>query len=129
MCGATAALAQEASFHATATTAFLRREPPLEFISLTGSASQLGAFTGTRVIRNIGHTTIGNDTMIASNGDSLQLYFEVEWDVHFVQASGFYVVTGGTGRFSGATGSGELQVGPLQNGSRQITWDGVIDLH
>ena len=62
-------------------------------------------------------------------GDSINIYSEVEWDKHFTQASGFFVMTGGTGRFEGATGYGAESVGAFDPaiGARVLTWDGVID--
>lgn len=123
-----AAIAQEAEFRATGYAAFVGVDPPYEFIGVTGRATQLGPFEGMRTKRDFGHTTVARTTLVGGGGDSIDLYSEIEWDKRFVQASGFYVITGGTGRFQGATGSGAESVGAFDpnTGTRTLSWDGII---
>ena len=127
--GGTAVAWEEAPFGATGHATLVGIDRPYEFISVKGRATQLGPFEGMRTIRNFGHTTIATTTLVGRGGDSINIYSEVEWDKHFTQASGFYVMTGGTGRFEGATGYGAESVGAFDPaiGARVLTWDGVID--
>ena len=123
------AVAGEAPFRATGHATLVAVDRPYEFISVTGGATQLGPFEGMRTIRNFGHTIVARTTLVGRDGDSINIYSEVEWDKHFTEASGFFVITGGTGRFEGATGYGAESVGAFDPaiGARVLTWDGVID--
>jgi hypothetical protein len=64
--------------------------------------------------------------LTSAKGDSINFYTEVVFDKDDIQASGRYVITGGTGRFQGATGAGSFVVGPVQNGTRALTWNGTL---
>jgi hypothetical protein len=123
------AVAGEAPFQAAGHATLVRVDRPYEFISVTGGATQLGPFEAMRTIRNSGHTTVATTALVGRNGDSINIYSEVEWDTHFTEATGFFVMTGGTGRFEGATGYGAESIGAFDPaiGARVLTWDGVID--
>lgn len=120
------ARAQEVSFRATATAAPVGNDGRYGVFSLTGTASQLGSFEGSRITWKQGASTVGNVTLASARGDSINFYTEVVFDKQDIQANGRYVITGGTGRFQGATGAGSFAVGPVQDGSRALTWSGSL---
>jgi len=123
------ALAQDVPFHASGSATFAGIDPPYEFLEVTGRATQLGPFQGIRSVRLYGHTIVATTTLLAGHaGDSIELYSELKWDKRFVQASGFYVITGGTGRFEAATGFGAESIGPFDPavGARVVSWNGII---
>lgn len=110
-----------------------------------GWGRHLGLFTehnshcafvdGTTATGMFGHLTLGEDVLTAANGDMLTDAYYGEWEVDYVAgvatAVTYWTITGGTGRFEGATGSGELHlVQPLDAGgwgsgfaSGEITYD------
>ena len=116
-------------FQGSAEARFVRSDPPYEFIHLTGLATHFGAFEGMRTVRNMGRTTVATTTLAGAGGDSISIYSEITWDKHFLKASGFFVVTDGTGRFQDATGYGVESVGPFDPaiGARTLAWDGFLD--
>lgn len=124
-----AALAQEAPFLSMGSATFVGVDPPYEFAGVTGQATQIGTFQGLRTIRLYGHTIVVTTTLAGRGGDSIDFYSELKWDKRFVRASGFYVITGGTGRFKDAIGFGAESIGSFDPtvGARVVTWDGTID--
>jgi len=115
-------------FHATGSFVVTGSDGPYVFRTGTGWATHLGAFQSMRTVRIHGRTVIGTETMEGSNGDSIHLYFVYEFDKDFFQGSGYYVITGGTGRYQNASGEGTVQLLPINNdGSRPQTWDGTIE--
>lgn len=89
-------------------------------------SQQAGTFEGMRITWKQGHSALGTVTMQSGSDGSIDFYTEVVFDKQDIQGSGRYVVTGGTGRFHGATGSGTFNVGPLQDGTRPLTWRGTL---
>lgn len=110
-----------------------------------GWARHLGLFTehnthctfvdGTTATGMFGHATLGEDVLTAPNGDTLTDVYYGDWEVDYAagvaNAVMFWTITGGTGRFEDANGSGELHlVQPLEAGgwgsgfsSGEITYD------
>jgi hypothetical protein len=87
--------------------------------SLGGNATHLGKFTGWSIVSYDPQTfmPVGAQlTVIAANGDRVYLAT--------VAATGTYTVTGGTGRFEGASGSGDWSASGM--GTVAIEWDGRI---
>lgn len=97
------------------------------YVILDGNASHLGDLEGIAIVS---YVQISEDppifvpasaeiTLVAANGDEL-----------YMETGAFgYVITGGTGRFDGATGDGEFEttVKDLEEGLVEIEWNGTID--
>ena len=89
--------------------------------TLDGTSTHLGLIGGDAYVQfeyePVPHPVGAEVTMVAANGDKLVL--------DTVQADQSYTITGGTGRFDGATGSGTF----IATGTGEVTlsWDGTID--
>jgi polyvinyl alcohol dehydrogenase (cytochrome) len=74
-----------------------------------GTASQLGHYTSTGVVLQVGDMVFGTETFTAANGDqfvkTLTGTFAADGTVHGTSTTG-----DGTGRFAGISGSGEFTV-------------------
>jgi hypothetical protein len=101
-----------------------------------GSATHMGVslFSGSAMAWP-GPTIIqkGTGTLTAANGDELTMYYEataivIDGGAHIV-GDGWYIVTGGTGRFEGVTGGGTYHVFVYTDNSQpnDLWFDG--DLH
>lgn len=123
---AMATRASAAPFEATAVRVGLERNGNTFTSYIVGTATQLGAFEGASAITVHRYTAAGPVTLTGANGDSVTFDTEVEFDTHFVVGVGYYVVTGGTGRFANATGCGYFEVEHLPDGTTVITWDGTL---
>ena len=76
---------------------------------------------------------IGDGILIAANGDYLTVHYEgtavvIDQGQHIV-ADGWYVITGGSGRFENATGGGEYHVFVYNDGSQPNDLSFVGHLH
>lgn len=75
---------------------------------------------------------VGEGTQVAENGDTLTYTFQelVDFSTDPFTAAGTFTITGGTGRFSGATGGGTFATtGTFLEGGRlglSIEFDGTI---
>lgn len=105
--------------------------------ALSGHASHLGATTGVSsdcVTPTSPYTfsfANGKLTAIAANGDELRAEYSGTLSPTatppIYAIAGSYHITGGTGRFSGASGSGTLQgIDNIQTGQGQLHLSGVI---
>jgi hypothetical protein len=117
-------------FKGTAMTQFVSEdleELTALYVILDGNASHLGELQGMAIVSYVQvsedppiYVPAGAEiTFVAANGDEL-----------YMQTGVFgYVVTGGTGRFDGATGSGEFTttVVDYDEGLVEIEWSGTID--
>jgi hypothetical protein len=79
----------------------------------------------------IGHFALGEDTITAANGDTLTLSyggtFVIDWAQGTATVDEAWEVTGGTGRFASATGSGTLRmVQSLATGGGSGSISGLI---
>ena len=83
----------------------------------TGTATHLGNVIVYRDIRQFGDVAVGDVTMEAANGDLLFLLTVTEFNPESGRFEGYYEITGGTGRFEGATGSGTQIQGEGLNGT------------
>ena len=88
---------------------------PFFYISVTGqgNASHLGAtsaITDNQVVNLETGSATATYTLTGANGDTvvLEMSFQTTFVPGGVTFEGTYTVTGGTGRFYGATGSGDL---------------------
>jgi hypothetical protein len=96
---------------------------PFLYVSVEGqgNASHLGvtsSFTDDQIVNLITGSATATSTLIAANGDTvvLALSFQVTQIPDGVTFAGNYTVTGGTGRFYGATGNGLLTGSALFTG-------------
>jgi hypothetical protein len=123
------------SIHAVETSVL---QPPVRFVDSSGSgnATHLGHFTVSYefVIELATRAGIGSAHFIAANGDSLftealgQGNFTDDPDVRFVVET--HTITGGTGRFAGATGSFIVErLISLSTGVTSGSFDGTIVIH
>ena len=72
----------------------------------TGHATHMGDVTFVIEVKRHGDRYVSWRTIEAANGDLLFLYNETVYDPDVGRAVGTYTITGGTGRFAGATGTG-----------------------
>jgi len=94
---------------------------PLITYTGTGSATHLG---NTSYSSSAGVLTF-TETLTAANGDTLVLH-DVTTIVSGAEATGVWTVTGGTGRFAGAIGSGTSDTIHTGRFNFTETWTGII---
>jgi len=75
-------------------------------------------FTIDAHVKLMGNHIEGTPTMVFDDGSTLTLYYEIKQDRDTGIFEGDFQITGGTGQFAGASGSGEIcypvgQSGPL----------------
>jgi hypothetical protein len=75
----------------------------------------------------------GTGTLIAANGDTLTVYYEgtasvIDGGQHII-TDGWYIVTGGSGRFEGVTGEGTYHVYVYTSGEppNDLSFTGVLN--
>jgi hypothetical protein len=102
------------------------------FEIVDGNVTHLGKVTGSAVVHwmQVGpnaYVPIGASiTLVAANGDELYLtHTPTGWDPTTATSYADYNITGGTGRFEGATGSGAATASG--SGLVSNTWVGTID--
>jgi len=83
--------------------------------SLTGFSTHLGHWTGQGHVDSVlldpdadRGTISGTTTVVTANGDQLFVTFTTSWQLSTGQGHDSITVTGGTGRFAGASGSATL---------------------
>ncbi len=77
----------------------------------TGSGTYVGSFSFEADIHFYGWSRIaGPMTFTAADGDELYGTFDQTWDAATTAWVGTYTLSGGTGRFKDATGSGDFDV-------------------
>jgi hypothetical protein len=108
---------EQVPFRAAFTTEFESVvEFPISYITVVGhgTATHLGkttAVTTNQAINLITGAGTATYTLTGANGDTvvLEMAFEVTSLPDGVEFEGIYTVTGGTGRFAGATGGGTMR--------------------
>ena len=135
---AAGAAAHEVPFSAAFTTEFESAVVfPIAHISVTGDGYGLHMGRSTAVTTDQSVNLITGEgaatyTLTAANGDTvvLSLEFTIAFQPTGVTFEGTYVVTGGTGRFAGATGSGSASGSAtftgMSNGFGSFAVDGTI---
>ena len=93
-----------------------------------GHATHLGRYTASAVIANTPGdppTFDGDITMVAANGDELYFHYSgvTTQIVPIREGEGAYEITGGTGRFEGASGQGSFS-----SHNNMTLFDGTITL-
>ncbi len=78
----------------------------------TGQATHLGRYSAVSQQVIQGEIDRGPATFVAANGDRLTMFLEARFDPVTARFIGTYRITGGTGRFRGAAGSGSYVVVP-----------------
>ena len=133
---AASALRGHANFAGRATLAPLNDDQVALELNVAGTATHLGKCT-VRIqsladVSGAGPTPIPPSTGVitAANGDTVS--FTLTWTVHEVASGVFDVtgrmhITGGTGRFTDATGSGEYR-GRLDANKRTCAFEGTYEL-
>lgn len=130
----TASVAQaDTPFQASGTFEVVGSQGTHFFFVGDGNASPGGPFiTTVEAHDNFGnlHET-GVQTLDLGNGDTLTIYFEDDWipDTSYPYGGyrqGPYVVTSGTGRLAGASGSGTLTGIPNGDGTGIFYLDGAL---
>jgi hypothetical protein len=112
---------------------FLPGIPPVMGTVLSsgeGTSSHLGKLTttGTMTLTWVGPAiwAQGSAVTVAANGD--KLYNTISgWSTAPGQLAGTFVITGGTGRFQGATGSGTVNSWMDADGVQTAVYVGLID--
>lgn len=74
----------------------------------------------------IGIKFVGPTTIHASNGDLVESILDVDLDLATNSITGIFTVTGGTGRWDGASGSGDVSGAVNADGTFSYTTEGVI---
>lgn len=115
-------------FQGTAQGAVTEFTTPADWvIDYEGNATHLGKFTRRELISFTGPGTFGGTIVfVAANGDKLNADFEG----HFVSpndAVGTYTFTGGSGRFSDATGAATFTAHTPDGLHVSVEFDGTID--
>jgi hypothetical protein len=116
-------------FKGTADGAITGATSPVDLIvDYTGTATHLGTFTRRELVHiNADGTIVGTIVFVAANGDELDVSLSGQFTSLAGDAvAGGYTFTGGTGRFSDATGSATF-AGTIVNGQVSVSFDGTID--
>ena len=95
--------------------------------SVAGKSTHTGILTGWSVVHYdpVTFRPTGADvTLVAANGDVVHLSTVSVYDPDTGTATATYSITGGTGRFEDATGSGDWYASGM--GTVAISWDGDI---
>ena len=96
------------------------------FLEMSGQATTLGQFTREEyAFIGPDGSVVGTIVFTAANGDQLW----VEIDGAFTSATdveGLYTVTGGTGRFEGATGQAAFHAFTPDFSYAEVTFDGTV---
>jgi hypothetical protein len=125
---ATAAQATETKFQASATFQLVSYQGTHGVFTGQGRASPGGSFT--MVVETHANNGNGDETAVATldfgHGDTLTIYSEDVWLPDIGQRKGSYVITGGTGRFAGASGTGTFIGVPAGDGTGVVSYDGTI---
>ena len=103
-------------------------EGGIVYIMAQGHATHLGRYTASAVIANTPGdppTFDGDITMVAANGDELYFHYSgvTTQIVPIREGEGAYEITGGTGRFEGASGQGSFS-----SHNNMTLFDGTITL-
>ena len=99
-------------------------------VDLSGHATPGGSFTGQFNGKQFHDADIaGSITLDFGGGNTLTYYQELSFDPSVGLLVGTYTITGGTGQFAGASGSGDnVIVGADANGRGTFELDGTICL-
>ncbi|MBT5925695.1 MAG: hypothetical protein HOH33_03655 [Verrucomicrobia bacterium] len=101
----------------------------------SGNATHLGKYESTLDLlvlplfdgpNFVGLKFVGPTTIHAANGDLVESILDVDLDLATNSITGIYTVVGGTGRWDGASGGGDLKGAVNADGTFSYTTKGVI---
>jgi hypothetical protein len=96
-------------------------------VDVSGQASPGGSFTGSFSGKQFKNGDVrGTVTLDFGGGNTLTYFQDLVNDPATGQIDGTYVITGGTGRYAGATGSGRTTIFPAGNGVGTFTVSGTL---
>jgi hypothetical protein len=130
---ASAARAADTKFQASGKFELVSYQGTHGVFAVGGHASSFGSFDGEVESQanngNSGETSVA--TLDFGRGDTLTIYSEDEWVPDPKKPAGgyrvgTYVITGGTGRFAGASGTGTFTGVPNGDGTGVVAYDGTI---
>ena len=127
--GSGAALAHQAAvpFKGKGANSFTGGSGNTVTASGSGQATHLGEYTRTEALTFTSPVDFtGWVVFVADNGDELRC----DMTGHFVSATGAvgtYLIVGGTGRFTNATGQAEFSATLTSPGTFNVTFDGTVD--
>jgi hypothetical protein len=113
------ASANAVPFKASVAGTFTSNFPILTYAG-TGNASHLGKIRSSSI-----GVLVQTETLTAANGDTLTL-LDIQTVISTNEALGQWTVTGGTGRFSNANGSGTSDLIHTGGSAFTQTWTGTI---
>lgn len=85
-------------------------------------------FTINTVVKGTGNAVEGTPTMVFDDGSTLTFYYEVRQIKGTIDFEGDFEILGGTGRFEGASGSGEICYPIDGSGNGPLMMDGTLVL-
>ena len=121
------AAAADCDFRLRGTFVVTSQQGTHQEVALSGRASPGGAFTGTFTGKQLGNNdVVGEVTLDFGGGDTLTYHQELEFDEETGLIVGTYEVTGGTGRYEGATGSGTTTIDPAGGRTGTFELEGTV---
>lgn len=129
---------EQLPFHASYTSVITFTSPTTATLAGQGNATHLGntvtagnlAQTGPATSCSMGFSAEIQDTLHAANGDEVDVTIDLQacpTAPGIYQGAGTYMITGGTGHFAGATGSGAFSgLGDFNTGTVHCMLDGTI---
>src|SRR5207247_715842 len=100
--------ADDAPFTFTGNVKYVDAVRQFHVCAWEGRATQLGPCTGVGFVFEGGYTRHAYVTLENDRGDSIDFYIEWIRDKKTNESNGVYTITGGTGRFADAGGSGSF---------------------
>ena len=123
---AVATAAQDHPLRAVYVCTFVESDGPWNIWVGTGSGTVVGPSTVDIRVRVSGKKGVGSTTITAANGDLLYYEFAQTWDEATQRFVGPYTITGGTGRFANAAGTGTTIAIPNGDGTVTGPLEGTI---
>jgi hypothetical protein len=117
--------AADAPFTFAGNVKFVESVKQFHVFAWEGRATQLGPCTGVGLVFEGGYTRHAYVTLENDRGDSIDFYIEWVRDRQTGESIGIYEITGGTGRFVDAGGSGNFHAIP-RDAAALVTLDGTI---
>jgi hypothetical protein len=117
------------NFNASHVTTYVGHDGAYGIWSGQGSGSVVGNYSVAVKVKVMGSRAEGVQTITTANGDTLVIAFaQTLVDKGASVYSGTFTITGGTGRFTNATGGGTITSSPNSDGTRTATFNGTISL-